>query len=299
MGYERGGRDRAPDDYRYRQGGQDRFQSRSSYEGGNRYRDQDDDDRGFFARAGDEVRSWFGDEDSARRREQESAQDDRDNDYRGRFQGRQGSQSFGRDDYRSQDYGRRPTSRQGREQNWDSGNLGQGQSRRETAYEQSRPGSSTYGGGGSEDHGYGEWRRRQIEQLDRDYDEYRREHQSQFDSQFGAWREKRTSQRGSLNKVGEHMEVVGSDGQHIGTVDKVRGDRIILTKSDPEAGGHHHSIPCSWIESVDDKVTVNKTHDEAQRQWKDEERSAMFGESDDRDTPLTGSYSRSSSGNTY
>ena len=50
--------------------------------------------------------------------------------------------------------------------------------------------------------------------------------------------QKRQTQRQMLGKVTEHMEVVGSDGDHVGTVDKVRGDRIILTKSDPNAGGH-------------------------------------------------------------
>ena len=30
----------------------------------------------------------------------------------------------------------------------------------------------------------------------------------------------------------EHMEVVDADGQHVGIVDKVEGDRIRLTKSD-------------------------------------------------------------------
>ena len=37
-----------------------------------------------------------------------------------------------------------------------------------------------------------------------------------------------------LQRVGEHMEVVASDGEKIGTVDKVRGDRIILTRNDPK-----------------------------------------------------------------
>ena len=33
------------------------------------------------------------------------------------------------------------------------------------------------------------------------------------------------------------MEVVGADGVHIGTVDKVDGDRIKLTKADSGMGG--------------------------------------------------------------
>jgi hypothetical protein len=79
------------------------------------------------------------------------------------------------------------------------------------------------------------------------------------------------------------MEVVGSDGAHVGTVDKVRGDRIVLTKGDSEAGGHHHSIPSRWIQSVDDKVTIRKTADEAKAAWKDEDRGAFFGSERDDD----------------
>ena len=37
------------------------------------------------------------------------------------------------------------------------------------------------------------------------------------------------------SKVREHMKVVGSDMQPVGTVDKVEGDRIKLAKNDPEA----------------------------------------------------------------
>jgi hypothetical protein len=36
----------------------------------------------------------------------------------------------------------------------------------------------------------------------------------------------------------EHMDVVDADGQHVGTVDKVEGDRIKLTKKDSLDGQH-------------------------------------------------------------
>ncbi len=32
--------------------------------------------------------------------------------------------------------------------------------------------------------------------------------------------------------IKEHMEVIGADGVHVGTVDHVEGDRIKLTKAD-------------------------------------------------------------------
>jgi len=65
-------------------------------------------------------------------------------------------------------------------------------------------------------------------------------------------------------------------------VDKLRGDRIILTKSDSDAGGVHHSIPSSWIKSVDaTKVTLEKTAEQAQDAWRTErEQNALFGDRD-------------------
>jgi hypothetical protein len=36
--------------------------------------------------------------------------------------------------------------------------------------------------------------------------------------------------------IREHMEIVGSEGKHIGTVDKVEGERIKLTKTDSPDG---------------------------------------------------------------
>jgi hypothetical protein len=131
---------------------------------------------------------------------------------------------------------------------------------------------------------YSEWRDRQIEQFDRDYDDYRREHQSRFEREFGEWRERRGRQRQALGQVTEHMEVVGSDGSHVGTVDCTSGDSIVLTKSDPNARGHHHRIPCGWVESVDRKVTLNITAEEAMRRWRDAEDSGALFDRGERET---------------
>lgn len=56
-------------------------------------------------------------------------------------------------------------------------------------------------------------------------------------------------------KIAKHMEVVGSDGVHVGTVDHLA---IQLTKSDPTAGGRHHVIPMESVATLlDGKVTLN------------------------------------------
>lgn len=73
----------------------------------------------------------------------------------------------------------------------------------------------------------------------------------------------------NTQEIKEHMKVVGSDGQHVGTVDKVQGSTIILTKSDPTSGGQHHSIPTNLIGSIEpDSVRLNLPAEQARQQWK-------------------------------
>ena len=61
--------------------------------------------------------------------------------------------------------------------------------------------------------------------------------------------------------IREHMEVIGADGAHVGTVDKVEGDRIKLTKRGSSAeiegaapgahSGHHHYISLDLVADVE------------------------------------------------
>ncbi len=67
--------------------------------------------------------------------------------------------------------------------------------------------------------------------------------------------------------IREHMEVVGSDGQHVGTVDHVNGDQIKLTRTDPAAGGQHHVIPTSLIASVDAQVRLSQPAEQVRGSW--------------------------------
>lgn len=71
------------------------------------------------------------------------------------------------------------------------------------------------------------------------------------------------------SEIREHMEVVGSDGGHVGRVDKVMGDEIELTKLDIAAGLRHHMIPITWVEMIDqDTVRLNMTKDAAKAGWR-------------------------------
>ena len=72
-----------------------------------------------------------------------------------------------------------------------------------------------------------------------------------------------------ISQIREHMEVVGSDGGHVGRVDKVMGEEIELTKLDIGSGLKHHMIPVSWVEMIDDDTLhLNMTKDAAKAGWR-------------------------------
>ena len=55
-----------------------------------------------------------------------------------------------------------------------------------------------------------------------------------------------------LSQIKEHMEVIGADGVHLGTVDKVEGDRIKLTKADSGShSDHHHYLSGGLVAEVE------------------------------------------------
>ena len=70
-----------------------------------------------------------------------------------------------------------------------------------------------------------------------------------------------------IDGIREHMEVIGADGVHVGTVDKVEGGRIKLTKKDSGEGshkGHHHYISGGLVAEVEgDKVRLSANGDVA------------------------------------
>lgn len=67
--------------------------------------------------------------------------------------------------------------------------------------------------------------------------------------------------------IKEHMEIVGSDKEHVGIVDHLDGDRIKLTHHDSQADGKHHFLPLSAVASVGEFVTLSMTKAEAESQW--------------------------------
>ncbi len=76
-----------------------------------------------------------------------------------------------------------------------------------------------------------------------------------------------------FSQIQEHAEVIGADGVHVGTVDKVEGNRIKLTKKDsgPQVvegtgshEGHHHFISLGLVADIEDgKVRLSANADVA------------------------------------
>ena len=246
------------------------------------------EERGFFERAGDEIASWFGSDDEQNRergwrersgRERGWGEPDRD---RHTFGG------WGSDSERERSFGRG-----GERRGWDeqrgggfrggyrpmTGDYGRSQgSGMSGGYD--RPQGSWAGRARTSDQHYHQWRQQQLDELDRDYDQYCRERQDRFEQDFGSWRQGRQQKRQQLGGIREQMEVVGSDGQAIGHVDKVRGDRIILARSDSD-DNRHHAIDCSMIETVEgDQVRLTMPAEEAKSRWHDAERGGLFGRGD-------------------
>jgi hypothetical protein len=293
-----------------------RDRSRGRDEGRFSSRDSAGRERGFFDRAGDEISSWFGDDEAERRREMdERASRSGRGDYdRGRDAPREdyGRESYGRYESERRPYtGRMPergefagsghSPSMDREQNYRPMTGDYGRARSDYQGGPSSLGaqrSSSVAGGvaAAHDRHYSEWRQRQIEEIDRDYDDYRREHQSKFESDFSNWRSQRQAKRQMLGTIKEHMQVVGSDDQLVGTVDKVRGDRVILTKND-SPDGQHHTLNCALIDHVEgDRVVLDRQAEEAKALFGNEERDRALFERDDNREPGAHILNRSFSG---
>jgi len=70
------------------------------------------------------------------------------------------------------------------------------------------------------------------------------------------------------SNIRERMKVIGSDRQPVGTVDKVEGDRIKLSRNDPQARGVHHYIPADWVDSVEgEQVCLKQKAQDACQKW--------------------------------
>ncbi|MCW3796291.1 DUF2171 domain-containing protein [Sphingomonas sp. BN140010] len=83
-----------------------------------------------------------------------------------------------------------------------------------------------------------------------------------------------------LSQIREHMEIIGADGVHLGTVDRVEGERIKLVKADSGMAhtGHHHFIPGGLVAEVEgDQVRLSANGDVAASLFEEEESGEAIG----------------------
>ncbi|CAM4448262.1 DUF2171 domain-containing protein [Deinococcus marmoris] len=71
--------------------------------------------------------------------------------------------------------------------------------------------------------------------------------------------------RERVDQGGEHLQVKDVNGEHVGTVDHLDGDRVKLTRND-SSDGQHHYVALTQVESMDDvAVYLNITREEAMK----------------------------------
>jgi hypothetical protein len=70
----------------------------------------------------------------------------------------------------------------------------------------------------------------------------------------------------STADIKEHMDVIGSCGNKLGSVDHVEGSSIKLTKKDSPDGQHHY-VPLDWVARVDKHVHLSKDCGAARNEW--------------------------------
>jgi hypothetical protein len=70
------------------------------------------------------------------------------------------------------------------------------------------------------------------------------------------------------SEIRERMKIIGSDGQPVGMVEKVEGNRIKCTKSDPAAQGQYMYIPLDSVSKIEGgSVRLRQTAQEMKQQW--------------------------------
>lgn len=72
----------------------------------------------------------------------------------------------------------------------------------------------------------------------------------------------------NANQIKAHTPVFCSANGQLGIVDHMEGtDTIKLAK---DANGVHHFIPLKWVIKVDDKIHLDRTGEQAMRDWTDQ-----------------------------
>jgi hypothetical protein len=94
----------------------------------------------------------------------------------------------------------------------------------------------------------------QLETLTKQRDELFRQESRDRSATFIASNDRARRNEMGDNRVKKNMEVIGADGVHVGTVDRIENGKIRLTKADSGEGrhkGHHHFIDLGLVADVE------------------------------------------------
>ena len=69
----------------------------------------------------------------------------------------------------------------------------------------------------------------------------------------------------NISDIKPNMPVVCSQDGQFAIVDHMEGRETL--KLNKDKAGQHHYIPLSWVKSVDTKVHVDRTGDQAMAEW--------------------------------
>ena len=75
----------------------------------------------------------------------------------------------------------------------------------------------------------------------------------------------------AASQIREHMEVLGSDGVHVGTVDHLEDGNVLKLTHTDSPDGKHHYLPLDLVDRVDEHVHLSVTAEEAAEEWDDED----------------------------
>jgi hypothetical protein len=70
-----------------------------------------------------------------------------------------------------------------------------------------------------------------------------------------------------LTRIRDGMEVVDIDGTRVGTVSRVEGGHLKIVRADQEPRNAHQFVSPDLIQSVDDRVHLDRSWDELRRLW--------------------------------
>jgi len=76
--------------------------------------------------------------------------------------------------------------------------------------------------------------------------------------------ERQEQSKPNAEQIKPHMPVVCSENGQFAVVDHVDGKNLKLSK---DKAGQHHYIPLDWVKSVDDKVHIDRTGEQAMKDW--------------------------------